>query len=221
MSKSSKSSLSGLGSFKRDWSTPAPPSSSPEVLIPWEPTQAPKSSKPPSKPLTASERRLIAIQEALAGYSAPPPPSLGGSTTQIKRVCPTRNQGVVPHVLAPSLAQNKRASPTSSSDGTTQKRARQLPPNWLKDDVLSMPSLSSSSIVSNSTKSSTHSKPSTPSDPKTVATVFLSPEQTKILRLVQDGESLFYTGSAGTTISHEILVSSDNVYRIWKVCSPS
>lgn len=196
MSKSSKSALSGLGSFKREWSSSAPPSSSPEVLIPWEPTQA---SKPPSKPLTASERRLIAIQEALAGYSAPPPPPLAGSTAQNNSAV---NRGVVPQASHPpplARVQNKRVSPTSSSDALTQKRARQLPPDWLRDDALSMPSLSSSSTASNTTRSltSTQSKSSTPSEPKKLAPVFLSQEQTKLLKLVQDGESVFYTGSAG------------------------
>jgi hypothetical protein len=185
MSKSSKSALSGLGSFKREWSSSAPPSSSPEVLIPWEPTQPPL--KPPSKPLTASERRLIAIQEALAGYSAQNN---------------SANRGVVPQALHPpplARVQNKRVSPTSSSDALTQKRARQLPPDWLRDDALSMPSLSSSSTASSSTRSltSTESKSSTSSEPKKLAPVFLSQEQTKLLKLVQDEESVFYTGSAG------------------------
>jgi len=193
MSKSSKSALSGLGSFKREWSSSAHPSSSPEVLIPWEPTQASKPPlKPPSKPLTPSERRLIAIQEALAGYSAPPPPPLIGSTAQNNSAIRT----VIPPALHPpplARTQNKRVSPTSSSDALTQKRARQLPPDWLRDDVLSMPSLSS---ASSSTKSLT-STSSTPSEPKKVAPVFLSQEQTKLLKLVQNGESVFYTGSAG------------------------
>jgi len=192
----SKSALSGLGSFKREWSSSAPLSSSPEVLIPWEPTQASKPPpKPPSKPLTPSERRLIAIREALAGYSAPPPPPLVGSTAQNNSAI----RAVIPPALHPpplARTQNKRVSPTSSSDALTQKRARQLPPDWLRDDVLSMPSLSSSSAASSSTKSLT-STSSTPSEPKKIAPVFLSQEQTKLLKLVQNGESVFYTGSAG------------------------
>jgi ATP-dependent DNA helicase PIF1 len=134
------------------------------------------------KKLSGSEARLKAIQEALAGYPTSAPP------------------------LVQSITQNKRPSPTGSSatGNPPTKRARQLPPDWPSNDPLSKPSLSekpsSSSTrdirkpASDTPASSSGSSLSTKSK---VASVFLSQEQKKILKLVQDGESVFYTGSAG------------------------
>lgn len=143
------------------------PKSSQELLIPWEPTQRPAHA------LTGSEARLRAIQEALAGCRKSPPP--------------------------PPVSSSKRASPeVEPTTAPVKKRARQLPPDW-KDDALS-----SSSILRSKSFQSLHStRPPTPmslntsTDKKPLAAVFLSQEQTKLLKLVQDGASVFYTGSAG------------------------
>ena len=169
--KSSKSARSGLASVKRDWVNS--PKSSQEVLIPWEPTQRPTQ---PTHALTGSEARLRAIQAALAGCrKSPSPPPVSSSTS------------------------SKRASPeVEPATAPVKKRARQLPPDWFKDDPLSSSSISRSK----SSKSLDSTRPSTlmgssASTDKKLAAVFLSQEQTKILKLVQDGVSVFYTGSAG------------------------
>jgi hypothetical protein len=64
-----------------------------------------------------------------------------------------------------------------------------------------MPSLSVQSRSSNSTRGSSQTLVATPPEPKKIASIFLSQEQTRILKLVQDGESVFYTGSAGKLTS--------------------
>jgi len=173
---------SGLSSVRRDFSSAEisqPPASSQN--IPWSPSP-PVVSSAPLKKLSGSEARLKAIQEALAGYpaSAQPP-------------------------LVKSVTQNKRPSPTGSSATVTgnppTKRARQLPPDWPSNDSLSKPSLSAKPSSSNnkdigkpaSSSSSLSTKPK-------VASVFLSQEQQMILKLVQAGESVFYTGSAGKSL---------------------
>jgi len=181
MSKSLKSAKSGLRSVKRDWSSSdvsQPRSSQP---LDWPPSP-PKQPAPP-KALSGSEARLKAIQEALAGYSAPAPPP----------------------PLVESTAQNKRASPTAiPANAPPPKRARQLPPDWPSKDALinssfSIPSDGPGRSKGFSKPSPESSAGSTGGKPK-VPAIFLSQEQTQILKLVQGGESVFYTGSAGTSV---------------------
>ncbi|KAF9047152.1 hypothetical protein BDZ89DRAFT_941675 [Hymenopellis radicata] len=56
----------------------------------------------------------------------------------------------------------------------------------------------SSSTAGTARTKDVHVKTTTSSGPQKVAKVFLSQEQKAILSLVQDGQSVFYTGSAGT-----------------------
>jgi hypothetical protein len=171
---------SGLRSVKRDWSI----SSANQELrssqsIYWPATPPTNPVQPVARKLTGAEQRLKDIQDALAGYSS---------------ALPSRS-ATTP--LVESQAQNKRASPSENSvTAPPTKRARQLPPDWHKNDTLSKPSLSRQSVGTNS-KKTTH-ETSTPSSVKKIAPVFLSQEQTQILKLAQDGNSFFYTGSAGT-----------------------
>ena len=178
MSKSSKPQ-SGLGTVKRDWSMPSAnqePRSSQSIYWPATP---PNPVQPAARKLTGAEQRLKDIQDALAGYSSAPP---------------SRSAAMPP--LVDSQAQNKRASPSENSvTAPPTKRARQLPPDWHKNDILSKPSLSRQSVEATN-KKPTHEN-STPSSVKKIASIFLSQEQTQILKLVQDGNSVFYTGSAG------------------------
>ncbi|KAF8817410.1 hypothetical protein BYT27DRAFT_6810479 [Phlegmacium glaucopus] len=174
MSKSSKPAQSGLGTVRRDWSISSVnqlPRSSQEIH--WSPTP-PNLVQPAARKLTGAEQRLKDIQDALAGCSSTVPPL--GEQGQNKRASPSENAATLP--------------PT--------KRARQLPPDWHKNDILSKPSLSRQPVPANN-KKSTHQDfaPSSLGKQK-IAPVFLSQEQTQILKLVQDGNSVFYTGSAGT-----------------------
>ena len=173
MSKSSKSSRSGLATFKRDFSDVNPPAPSPEEPIPWEPTQRPAA---PSQKLTPAEIRLRAITAALQSLpstSAPAPP------------------------LAASKVQNKRPS---NDFEPPAKRPRQLPSSWESRSVgpkSKFPSSSSSSSMSQHVKGATTPTDALPPRSKKVPAVFLSQEQTYILKLVESGDSIFYTGSAG------------------------
>ena len=181
----SKSSKSGLGTFKRDWSDSSSsqePKSSQSIYWPATP---PNAVQPPTRKLTGAEQRLKDIQDALAGYASTGPP-----------------RSVVMPPLVESQTQNKRASPSENlATAPPVKKVRQLPPGWQMDDPLSKPSLSFPPVAADNKKSSyEYSAPSSSgmsSGKQKIAPVFLSQEQTQILKLVQDGNSVFYTGSAG------------------------
>lgn len=142
----------------------------------WEPSP-PIPQRKVATPLSGSEARLKAIQEALAGYNASVPPG---------------------PPLAKSQVPNKRPSPTAEPATVPQpKRARQLPPDWGRDPLSAPSGFSDSRSKKGVSKSSPASSTDTVGGKPKLASVFLSQEQTKILKLVQEGESLFYTGSAG------------------------
>ncbi|KAF8202323.1 hypothetical protein BJ912DRAFT_438109 [Pholiota molesta] len=187
MSRPAKSLQSGLGAIKRDWSQSNLSQASQDSEIPWSssphaPVQPKPIDKHTEKKLTPSEIRLKAIQEALSGVSS-------------------SSSSKAPPPLAHSSLQNKRPSSyTNDATVPAPKRARQLPPDW--HDSLTGQSLSNSRAPSTSSsfsKSAVLAPPSAPgASAKTkLASIFLSQEQTQILKLVQDGESVFYTGSAG------------------------
>ncbi|KAJ7763562.1 hypothetical protein DFH07DRAFT_738703 [Mycena maculata] len=174
MSKSK--SQSGLGSIQRDWSvnSATAPKSSPEIE--WSPTppkpQQPVSSSSSTVELTGREKRLRDIQNALNNRSTP--------------------------VVSQPFAKPKRSSDTEYPDASDSvpptKKPRQLPPGWGDDDTMTRATTFNSGSRTARTKS-TYTAP--PPNVK-VSAVFLSGEQTQILKLVQDGKSVFYTGSAGT-----------------------
>ena len=167
----SRKAQSGLRTVKRDFSNSG---ASQLSDIEWPPSQP----NPPSAPkLTGAQKRLKDIQDALAG-TAPPLP---------------RGSAIVD-----SASLNKRPSPESQA-APPLKKARQLPPSWKSGDVLSEPSLGSSRSTGVPASSSSSCPPNSKSKPK-IAAVFLSQEQTQILKLVQDGKNVFYTGSAGAHI---------------------
>ncbi|KAI0819161.1 hypothetical protein BC628DRAFT_1404353 [Trametes gibbosa] len=181
MSQSTKQPMSGLRSIKRDFSSNTLPpasqvsTSSDTDSVPWDPT--------PPKKLSGLEQRLKDIQDALNS-----------------QISSSEN------TLSQSLSQSQKRP--SSSQNPPAKR-RQLPSSWDTKETTSVhtsrpayPSASSTRpsgatrrtdatealVVPAATKNSATSKP---------APVFLSQEQTHILRLVESGKSLFYTGSAG------------------------
>ncbi|KAJ7864045.1 hypothetical protein B0H13DRAFT_1537625, partial [Mycena leptocephala] len=87
------------------------------------------------------------------------------------------------------------------------KKKRQLPPGYRDNDDYVPPKYErdDDSAVPRSALFSNGSRPvlakstyTAPPPSKKVSAVFLSQEQTQILKLVQDGNSVFYTGSAGT-----------------------
>ncbi|KAJ2918646.1 hypothetical protein MD484_g1770, partial [Candolleomyces efflorescens] len=187
MNKSSKPARSGLGTVKRDWSTSSMQSS--QTLkssqdIPWSPTQ--RKPQETTRVLTGAEKRLRDIQKALeeCQYNKPPAPLVDS-----RRVA------------------NKRLSDEGTSDASNPTKKRRVLP-WAEADSLSSKSgFGSDSITAGGssrgsqnirTANSTPAPSSSSGKPDKLAAVFLSQEQTQILKLVQEGNSVFYTGSAGT-----------------------
>jgi ATP-dependent DNA helicase PIF1 len=174
MSKNSKAPQSGLRTVKRDWSEPSLSQKSSEDLIEWPPTP------PTRKSATGAEKRLRDIQDALAGR-------------------PVSSERILTNASSQVINSTEISEPPL-------KKARQLPSSWSSNDKsVSSASLSSSTWTPSSSTTSSRrppvSKSSTSSAPTSkssrVPAVFLSQEQTHILKLVQEGHSVFYTGSAG------------------------
>lgn len=169
MSTKGQSALSGLRTIKRDWS---------EDRISWPATPSTTQSQKP-KPGNALSQRMKDIQDALTGAQIP------GERTEIS---------------TKQIANgSKRPLPPAPDHPPAKKR--QLPSSW--DDTLSSSSnfkmsRTSSSLSVKSTPLTVASSSSKSSKPTSkLAGVFLSQEQTHILRLVEAGNSIFYTGSAG------------------------
>ncbi|KAJ3878321.1 hypothetical protein F5051DRAFT_328170 [Lentinula edodes] len=119
--------------------------------------------------------------------------ALGGNTTVA-----TASKASQP--LVESRTFNKRPSDPAllfedDSNAPPPKKKRQLPPSW-SEEALEKVTTSRSSTI----RPQIRNLPSTSSPVaiKRPAGVFLSPEQSQILRLVEEGTSVFYTGSAGT-----------------------
>ncbi|KAK0202682.1 hypothetical protein DFS33DRAFT_920634 [Desarmillaria ectypa] len=178
----SSKAQSGLRTFKRDFSSSSVmPQSSQEFEWSSSPPPAPQS-----KPLTGAQQRLKDIQDALAGKSV----------SSEKRPS-TFAQSKEP--LASSKTWNKRPSdpPAADLNPAPQKKARKLPDSLSKPPGPKVQRSSSSATKHAGTKEA-YVLSSSKDKKRKVASVFLSQEQTRILKLVQDGESVFYTGSAGT-----------------------
>ena len=166
----SKTSLSGLRTFKRDFSSSTVyPSSSQSIDVDndfdWPPS-------PPRIVMTASEKRMKAIQDALDGKP------VAMFTRPLE---------------APSQHANKRPNSSSSSKFEPPAK-RQVPSGW------SQPAAppSKQAIAKVATKTKAAGAPTTSSKAiSKPAKIFLSQEQTHILKLVNDGNNVFYTGSAG------------------------
>jgi len=138
-------------------------------------------------PLTGSEKRLKDIQDALAGIVPPSQSMISGSSR--------------PTPLASQVNSNKRHS---DSDELAPPAKRRLPSSWQDKDMdrnVVVPSKQAIAArvqtVTTTTKTVTASSSSSTSATAKPAKVFLSSEQNQILKLVSDGHSVFYTGSAG------------------------
>ena len=165
--------LSGLRTIKRDWSQTSVQTT--DDRISW-PATPPTTEPQKPNPSNARSQRMKDIQDALLGIQ-PAGERIEISTKQIA---------------------NGSKRPLPSAPDPPPAKKRQLPPGW-EDDPLSSSSnfktlRTSSSVVKSSplAVASASSKPTSK-----LAGVFLSQEQTHILRLVEDGNSVFYTGSAG------------------------
>ncbi|KAG1876415.1 PIF1-like helicase-domain-containing protein [Suillus subalutaceus] len=178
MSNGGQSALSGLRTVKRDWSQS---SSQCEDRISWPATQ-PSQSQPSKAPKAEIQsQRMKDIQLALDALTGKQPP------------------GERPEMSTKQIA-NGTKRPLPAAPNSPPAKKRQLPPSW-NEDILSSSSnfMSSSKFSLPSVKSKSLTVAASSSKPSSkLAGVFLSQEQTQILRLVESGNSVFYTGSAGT-----------------------
>jgi len=165
-----KSSLSGLRTVKRDFSD-AKPSDEP---ISWPRTQPNGNGK---------EQRLKDIQAGIEQRGAA---ALLQSYTNV--------------TAAYMGSQSKRPLPGTADEPPTKKR--HLPPGWDDTDpFMTSSSLtrnsSTKSLISSMSRSLTVSTTLTSKPPSSKPKMVLSAEQTHILKLVEEGKGIFYTGSAG------------------------
>jgi hypothetical protein len=177
MSNGGQSALSGLRTVKRDWSQS---SSQSEDRISWPATQPTQSQSSKAPNAESRSQRMKDIQLALDALTGKQPP------------------GERPEISTKQIANGtKRPLPPAPNPPPAKKR--QLPPSWNEDVLSSSSNFKSSSKFSlPSVKSSSLTVATSSSKPSSkLAGVFLSQEQTQILRLVESGNSVFYTGSAG------------------------
>jgi hypothetical protein len=216
---SSKSSMSGLRAVKRDWSTPSVDTDP----IPWSSSPPHPSDPPgraaqaaataPAKSLSAAEKRLKLIQDALdsgpnnsrgvlASSVQPNANKVAGSSGSGLRA--STSTSTSSNATRPPAISNKRSSESQESSSGPASKKRSLPESWSGSAATSQSSVKSASSASYKPSTKLNGPevikiaPST--DTGKVPKVFLSKEQQKILKLVEDGQSIFYTGSAGTSV---------------------
>lgn len=199
MSASQKQPMSGLRTVKRDWSAPSTSQGTDSIDWPPSPPHQKREAAASRQKLSGYEQRLKHIQEALnskkeAGDGAP------ASSIDAPKL--------MERVASGSKRQSLGDSQASSSQPPAKRR--QLPSSW-DERANSSSSKATSSGSSLSRASSAAVVKIVPGGNTAIskpASVFLSQEQTHILRLVQEGQSVFYTGSAGESVLHLIYAST-------------
>lgn len=164
---------SGLGTVKRDWSSNKAQNteldeSDSDLLSWWSPS-------PPSTTTAQSlKNRLDNIQASLSD-----------------------NITTSEELLSSSQGSKRTAEPADSLPRPPAKK-RLLPSSFTGGSQSSTkPLQKTSSMNSRSLSKFAYSKPRAPSS-RSLGSISLSQEQSYILKLAQEGKSLFYTGSAGT-----------------------
>ncbi|KAJ3999784.1 PIF1-like helicase-domain-containing protein [Lentinula boryana] len=181
MSQRSKS-RSGLGTFKRDFSQTAIGASQGASQDEPITIDRPPSPPPVAPKLTGMQLRMKAIEDALNGNAT----------------FATASGASQP--LVESRTYNKRPSGPAlfeQDDTPSQKKKRQLPPSWSESEARERTARKPTSAIMKSQVREL-SRTSSSIATKRPAGVFLSQEQSQILQLVEEGTSVFYTGSAGT-----------------------
>jgi hypothetical protein len=163
---------SGLGTVKRDWS-----SNKPQCIELDDPDSDVISGWSPSPPSTAQsyKSRLDDVQA-----------SLTGSITSSEKL------------LSSSQSSQKRKAENTDHLPRPPAKKRVLPPGFPGGPPAKTKPLSrSTSLSSRSLSKVAYPRPHSSSS-KTSSLISLSQEQNCVLKLAQEGKSLFYTGSAGT-----------------------
>lgn len=170
---SGKQVMSGLRTVKRDFSSNSLPPNS---------QNAASGGSSRQQKLSTQEERLKLIQDALNGVA-----TSGDNKSPFSSSNAAASGG-----SSMSSASLKRPSPDDSHSGVKKRR---MPSSW--NDSNDIASYSNTRTLSVSTSINTASKTTIPTTSAKPASIFLSQEQTHILKLVENGESIFYTGSAG------------------------
>lgn len=175
---------SGLGTVKRDWS-----SNKPQCIELDDPDSDAISGWSPSPPSTAQslKSRLDDIQASLSGSITSSEKLLSSSQSSKKRGAENTDH-------LPQRPAKKRILPASFSSGPLTK---------------TKPLSRSTSLSSKSLSKVAYPRPHSSSS-KTSGRISLCQEQNYVLKLAQEGKSLFYTGSAGTgksVLLREIIVA--------------
>ncbi|KIM52454.1 hypothetical protein SCLCIDRAFT_554634 [Scleroderma citrinum Foug A] len=184
-----KSSLSGLRTVKRNFS---------EAKLSDEPISWPRIQPNDS----GREKRLRDIQAGIEQRGAA---ALLQSYTNI--------------TASPTGSQSQQPLPGTADEPPTKRR--HLPPGWDSDTDAFMSSSSltrtssTKSLMSSVSRSFTVSTTLTSTPPSSKPKMVLSQEQMHILKLVEEGKGIFYTGSAGTgksVLLREIIKSLQKRY---------
>ncbi|KAF7309033.1 ATP-dependent DNA helicase PIF1 [Mycena kentingensis (nom. inval.)] len=191
---------SGLASIRRDFSDA--PTSSQDDPIPWDPTP-PKP--PPSSFASSSASAATTSSDAQNARET-------ARERRLREIQNALNARSSPAVAIPTrpVPAKRPSDPTLSDTAHPAKKARQLPPGYGDDDY----------VPASRGSSSSRPKAIFTAPPKKAnnGAVKLSEEQQQILKLVEDGKSVFYTGSAGEWRIHRpmlvlILVPRDREIR--------
>lgn len=204
-----ENSLSGLRSVKRDWSDTPPsqplPSSQSSVKIDWPASPPrPKRFSVPNSSLTSDDASTPSTSNA---------PLRNSYDTRVKSVQAMLDAAKRTALSALGNASNvpsKRPSESQGNEPVAKKRT--LPPSWTnqKEPKVVVSNRASATSSNSFASSSITPRVYVPSDTQDtpVAKVFLSNEQQHILKLVQTGHNVFFTGSAGMCRISTVLSSA-------------
>jgi hypothetical protein len=227
LNSQTNSSMSGLGTLRRDWTDDVPPSQ--VSAVSWSPSPErpprPKAAvidltddalEPPTG-LTMKERRLAVIKAALSQENKPTGIATTSSPTSTAVSSSARS-------VSGSSASSKRPA---AAEWTTepQKKRRQVP--WEESHVKLKAAKRGEPPIGTKAPESREGKPSNVKLEKgqvsVLSKVTLSEEQQHVLKLVVEGKSVFFTGSAGSYhyFFCNILFASliRHFCRDWKICS--
>ncbi|KZV74502.1 hypothetical protein PENSPDRAFT_194211 [Peniophora sp. CONT] len=172
---------SGLATIQRNF-TPN--------VVKSEPTPTPTASQAQKKSKISAAMRAAISQGIASRGDNPPPPSTGmkrpssGVEPPAKRHLPSTWNENHPRASASSYTSSSNTSSQAAALSTTNGTTRKAAP--VKQDIGDIAAEAPRVVAANSTKN------------KGPAKIFLSAEQRYVLDLVEKGESVFYTGSAGT-----------------------
>jgi ATP-dependent DNA helicase PIF1 len=177
-----------LGAIKRDWSANKPQNAElddpdSDVLSGWSP------SLPSTAATQSSKSRLDHLQASLND-------SIGSSEKLLSSSRSSQKRAAEPSDSLPQPPAKKRVLPASFSNGPqshTKPLSRAASLSTRSFGIFVNSKQTASSSLAKAPSRSTLKTPSKPS-----GSISLSQEQNHILKLAQEGRSLFFTGSAGT-----------------------